>query len=246
MHSATGIYHVLLRGINRQNIFEDDQDRNLFLEILSDVKDTTGLVVHCYCLMSNHVHLLVEAVGEPLGATMKRIAVRYVVKFNAKYERVGHLFQDRFSSRPVEEERYVLAVVRYICQNPTKAGLCAHPGEYRWSSCQEYLGLRRGLTDSSVVLELFSRAPSGPREAFAQFLEEVTQDRFLDAGNVRKTDSQLREFMQTLCGFSSASGFQTLDAPTRNACLRQLKDEGFSQRQIARVTGVPFEVIRRN
>jgi REP element-mobilizing transposase RayT len=92
LKSATNWYHVILRGINKQNIFEDDQDRKYFIEVLNIVKDISKMRLYCYCLMSNHAHLLVETGQEELGESMKRIAARYVFRFNMRYERCGHLF----------------------------------------------------------------------------------------------------------------------------------------------------------
>ena len=122
--SESGIYHVILRGVNRQAIFEDDEDSEQFLDILEGCKAVSGFEVLAYCLMGNHVHLLMRVGKEPLSTIFRRIASKYVYWFNVKYDRVGHLFQERFKSEPVEDDAYLATVMRYIHNNPVKAGIC--------------------------------------------------------------------------------------------------------------------------
>ncbi len=137
------IYHVMLRGVNRQQIFEDEEDSVCFLDILAECKQISEFELYAYCLMGNHVHLLLKVQNEPLEQIMKRITTRYVYWFNAKYERSGHLFQDRFRSEPVENEQYLLTVLRYIHQNPVKSGICHAVADYEYSSYREYVGAVR-------------------------------------------------------------------------------------------------------
>ncbi|GAE47324.1 transposase [Mesobacillus boroniphilus] len=120
--SSSGIYHVMFRGVNRQDIFHDDDDRRRFLEILKKYKKKMGLQVYAWCLMSNHIHVLLKEGEESISATMKRVGVSYAVYYNWKYRTSGHVFQNRFNSEIVENDAYFLTVVRYIHQNPVKAG----------------------------------------------------------------------------------------------------------------------------
>jgi len=155
--SETCYYHVVVRGVARQTIFLDDEDKLRLLEILAVCKDISGFVLHGYCLMSNHFHLLLEQRAESLAQTMKRIETRYAMWFNRKYGRSGHLFQDRFSSEPVQADAYFLAALRYIHQNPVKAGIVSKPKDYRWSSMTDYLSASDGvldtLTDTVMALD---------------------------------------------------------------------------------------------
>jgi hypothetical protein len=153
-------------------------------------------------------------------------------------------FQERFKSEPVEDERYLLAVMRYICQNPVRAQLCSHPQDYRWSSYQEYLGFRSECTDTDVVLRLFNLAPHGQIRGFQEFVNENTTEQLLTERNKRRMDSELQKTMTTLCGTSSSAAFQNLEISTRDSCLRLLKREGFSLRQISRATGIPIGIVR--
>lgn len=149
--SVSGIYHIILRGINKQSIFSDEEDNQKFLQVLSECKQISGFKLYAYCLMGNHVHLLMKEEQEPIRLIFKRIGTRYVFWFNSKYNRVGHLFQDRFRSEAVEDERYFWAVLRYIHTNPEKAGICATPEQYRWSSYNAY-SKSDHITDTDFVL----------------------------------------------------------------------------------------------
>ena len=134
LHSQSSIYHVMLRGINKQQIFYDEDDRDYFLETLKRYKHISDFKLYAYCLMGNHVHLLIGEGKERLSGIFKRIGSSFVYRYNLKYERSGHLFQDRFKSEPVESDRYFMTVLRYILQNPVAAGLCSTPSEYQYSS----------------------------------------------------------------------------------------------------------------
>nr|WP_311774044.1 transposase [Metabacillus sp. KUDC1714] len=113
----------MLRGINRQTIFEDDEDKIKFLVTLKKYKEISKFQLYSYCLMDNHIHLLLKESGETISESIKRISSSYVYWYNNKYERCGLLFQERFKSENVENILYFLTVLRYIHQNPLKAGL---------------------------------------------------------------------------------------------------------------------------
>jgi REP element-mobilizing transposase RayT len=119
--SSSGIYHIILRGINRQSIFEDDEDRLTLLASLKRYKEISQCRIFAYCLMDNHVHILLQEIKEPIGMIIQRISSSYVMWYNRKHERCGHLFQERFKSEAVETDSYFLTVLRYIHQNPIKA-----------------------------------------------------------------------------------------------------------------------------
>lgn len=147
--SESGIYHVMLRGVNRDVIFLEEGDRHRFLAALMATKEASGCAVLAYCLMQNHVHLILQTVDEPIGATVKRLAVRYAGWFNRTYGRDGHFFQDRFRSVPVEDDIYFVALVRYVWCNPVVAGLVADPVDYPWNSCSPQSP--PGLADATIL-----------------------------------------------------------------------------------------------
>ena len=143
--STTGIYHVMLKGLDGRNIFLDDADRSIFMEKLNKARETGGFQLYAYCLMDNHDHLLIKE-GEDLGTSIKRITVGYVQLHNNKYGRTGHLFQNRFSSEAVEDDKYLMTVIWYIHRNPLKTGMVSRLKEYSWSSYQQIIQAYQGNT----------------------------------------------------------------------------------------------------
>lgn len=135
--SITGIYHIMLRGIDKRDIFLEDEDIIKFLENISNAKKICNFEIYGYCLMDNHVHMLMKEYEE-IGTSIKRIIVGYVGCHNKKYERTGNLFQNRYLSEPVTTEGYLLTVLRYIHQNPVKAKMVNNAQDYRWSSYYNY------------------------------------------------------------------------------------------------------------
>ena len=138
----------MLRGINRQTIFEDDEDREIFTDTVNAFRGENNYKVYTYCLMDNHVHLLLHKRNDSVSTAVKRIASRYVYWFNKKYDRSGHLFQGRFKSEVVEDDRYFLTVLRYIFQNPLKAVLAKDMDLCRMYvdfDCEPRLNVRTGF-----------------------------------------------------------------------------------------------------
>jgi REP element-mobilizing transposase RayT len=179
--SSTGYHHIMLRGINRRNIFESDQDKDYFLKSMYRAKEKSKFKVIGYCLMNTHVHLLLQE-SEEIGVSMKRITVSYVQWFNRKYNRVGHLFQNRYRSEPIEDERYLMAVLRYIHQNPIKAGIVKEASKYSWSSYNQYLNmynLNNYLIDGEITKAYFNS-----KKSFIEFHKEMNKENYMDYENI--------------------------------------------------------------
>ena len=240
--SRTNIYHVMLRGVNRQTIFEDNEDRHVFLTELQKCKEISGFTLYAFCLMPNHVHLLLKTNREPLEKVFRRLDTRYALWYNRRYERVGHLFQDRFRSENVEDERYFLTVLRYILQNPMKAGMERAPGTYRWSS---YLAYEKGIgriTDIQYAVDLV-----GQREELVNYLRETNEDQAMDENQhiSRLSDEHAKEMMKELTDCSSAADFQRLDDEVQKEYFARMYYQGMSERQISRLTGKQRRLIHR-
>ncbi|HCW03277.1 MAG TPA: transposase, partial [Clostridium sp.] len=154
--SSGDIYHVMLRGINRQLIFQDEEDSEYFIEVLAQCSAVSGFGLYASCLMGNHVHLLIHVKNEPLATIMTRIGVRYVTWYNTKYERIGHLFQDRYKSEAINDNTYFMTVLRYILNNPVKARICKNSAEYSLSSASSYFN-RNGITDTAFAEHISGR-----------------------------------------------------------------------------------------
>jgi REP element-mobilizing transposase RayT len=241
--SPTGVYHVMLRGINRQTIFEEDEDSERFLTILSECKDAASCRIIGYCLMGNHAHILIDYGDRPLGDFFRRVATRYASWFNKKYGRIGHLFQDRYRSEPIVDDRQLLTALRYIHQNPTKAGLCKQAEDYRLSSYHCYAG-SPGIVDTDLVLGLLSTDREQQGQAFKEFMLLDEDGVFIEDIPVHLTDRQCKEIIEDITGTTSATQFQALSRERRDDALRQMRKKGMSIRQIVRLTGVPFGVVR--
>jgi len=129
----SGIYHVTARGVARCEIFHDDSDRHRFLERLRRVVGELRWTCFSYCLMTTHYHLLVGGELEHLSKGMQRLQAPYAQQFNARYGRVGHLFQERFHAQVVRDERHLERTYEYIRNNPVAAGMCATAADWPWS-----------------------------------------------------------------------------------------------------------------
>jgi len=207
--SNTGIYHIIIRGINRQNIFEDDVDKEKFLETINHYKSISSYEIYSYCLMDNHIHLLIKEIEEPISTSIKRISGRYVYWYNVKYDRCGHLFQERYKSEVVEDEEYFLTVLRYIHQNPVKAGLTKNVGDYKWSSYREYIESAK-IVDRDFALDILSPQREKAIREYVEFMNRENQDKCLEyEERPRVTDDDIKKHFARL-GIINISDLQQL------------------------------------
>lgn len=183
--SNTGTYHIMLRGINRQTIFENDADKNRFIVILSEYNKSEKFRVFGYCLMDNHVHLLIQEGEDDISTVIKRISSSYVYWYNNKHERVGHLFQERFKSECVEDDNYFLAVLRYIHQNPVKAGMVTSIDKYNWSSYNDYIR-RTETIDFEYTFSFFSEDITSALKQFIIYMNNDNKVSFMDYNDFSK------------------------------------------------------------
>lgn len=250
--SKSGIYHIILRGANKQEIFHDDQDCVKFLQVLEAYKQRCDIKVFAWCLMNNHVHLLLKEGKEEISNTMKRIGISFVSYYNKKYRTIGPLFQDRFKSENVETNRYLLTVTRYIHQNPVKAGLVRQADAWKWSSCSGYYGVEyfpQGLLDYDLILSLFAHERTTAIDNFKLFNEQTNHEQCMQvySSTNRKTDNEARIEVKELLGRIEIAQVKSLPRQERNEMLRRIKKiDGISQRQIARILGVSESLVFRS
>ena len=166
-----GLYHVITRGNNRRRIFNHVSDYQKFLSLLTVQKSKLPFFLYAYCLMSNHVHLLIERQTATVGRIMQRLLTGYAQYYNRRYRRVGHLFQGRYKAILCESDRYLSELVRYIHLNPVRARMVNRPENYEYSSHRAYLGLEPpGVVDVDPVLRHFGAKKQLAREVFEQFV----------------------------------------------------------------------------
>lgn len=248
--AASGAYHIMVRGIDKMQLFRDDADCVQYLSCLDSVQQPDRFEVLAYCLMGNHVHLLVrtdKASAAGLETATKSLGVRYAAYYNRRYDRVGPLFQGRYKSQPVDTVGYFLRVLRYIHNNPVAAGLCAAPDAYQWSSWRDYFAPapdRLCAVRTEYALRL--RPLDWLREWHAQaepnargFLEDDT------ARPARLTDAAVTELIRTLadCRPHEAAGLP--EAKKESLFRALLYQEGCRVPQLSRLTGLPKGELRR-
>ena len=166
-----GLYHVITRGNDRQDVFHCPEDFQKFIALLAKQKDRSGFFLYAYCLMTNHAHLLLERQKETVGNIMQRVLTGYSQYYNRRYKRVGHVFQGRHKAILCESQTYLAKLVRYIHLNPVRARMVSAPEEYPYSSHQAYVGQEEpGIVDVDPVLRHFGSRREAAIRNFLEFM----------------------------------------------------------------------------
>jgi len=232
--------------VNHCHLFEEQEDYEKMLVLLATAKEDLPLLIHAYCLLSNHVHLLVQAPSsEDIAQAMRMVLGPYANWFNRKYLRSGALIANRYRSECVEDDRYLLALVRYIHQNPVAAGASRRIGDYRWSSYREYSTGTRLLTDTGFILAIFSEDPSRTVEEFKAFhsIIEPFEDALTD--KAIRVDGEIYLEVRSILKGAEPHTVTSLPRAERDDILACLRERGFSIRQIERVTGISRGIVAR-
>jgi len=263
------LYHVTTRGNARRAIFKSDSDRWRFLETLDDTTERHHWLVHAYCLMPNHYHLLVETPEGNLSAGMRRLNGVYTQKFNHRNQQIGHLFQGRFKAILVDKESYFLELCRYVVLNPVRAGLVDVPEDFAWSSYRALLGLAPSpeCLVKETVLGYFGREGRRAREAYRRFvrqgmgmkspLEEVQGqcllggeafvERHLTHFQGAGEDREISRAQKTFGRPSLEDLFSEADTRPRRhrAIVDAHREHCYTQQAIARHLGVHYSTVSR-
>jgi len=175
IHFPGAVYHVILRGNSRQDIFFDAGDRTRLFLLLQESTERFAYRVHAFCLMTTHIHLAIQVGTVPLSRIMQNIGFRYTQFINRKYQRSGHLFQGRYKSLLIDADSYLLELIRYIHLNPVRAGIVQCPEEYPWSSHSIYLGGPRPpwLTVDWALAQFAEQSDLAARR-FKTFVDQAT------------------------------------------------------------------------
>ena len=168
-----GLYHIITRGVDRQDIFHSPEDHRKFLALLSIQKEKLPFYLYAYCLMTNHIHLLLERRVDDIGKIMHRLLTGYGQYYNRRYRRVGHVLEGRHKAILCQSEGYLTKLVRYIHLNPVRAKMVTDAKDYRYSSHRAYLCLDpAGPADVDSVLRHFGSKKAKAREHYSRFMTE--------------------------------------------------------------------------
>lgn len=239
--SSLNLYHVVIKGCNEQRIFEDDKDRKKFLEILEASLNFSKSVLLAWCLMENHVHLLLYTPKENMAKCMMRLENLYARYFNRKMGRRGHLFHDRYFSSPIEDESYLLSTLKYIHQNPEHAHI-AKTQHYKWSSYKEYLGEQR-ICATEFLSKIFQNTKN--YVAFnlnSADLKNTSLDK--NANNHANLNSDMvQKIALEVMSSIRVDNLSRSTKEVRDFYVRKLKAKGLSIKQIQRLTGLGKKAI---
>ncbi len=236
--SSFGYLHVIERSIGAQALFKEEEDYRFYLSILERYAKESQVTIAAYCLMENHVHLLVRDRGDGTSLLMKKIGISYAAYFNRKYEHTGHLFYGRFLSEPVGTAVYLLTVFRYILNNPVEAEISAAE-DYPWSSYHLYAAAD-SFVDTSDIQEMIG----GGYEEFVRFMSIAVHENCMDYEN-RRNDRWARKQIKRLLETDNGASIKEMDRQSRTEALQILKEEGMSVRQIERLTGINRNTVQR-
>ena len=237
-----GYYHIVNRGVEQRDVFLDEEDFHTFEELLCNLTQEFDITLHNFCLMNNHYHLLIEIKKENLSKFMRQLGMSYSIYFNKKCKRVGHLWQGRYKSWYVTDEAYLYTLIRYIEQNPLKAGIVNDLKSYRFSSyryfvdkapvpkCLENAWLYENFGKNLDEIAEFVTAPVDMQE-----LKDINKASALviAADSVqKKTEEELVKII---------GSYETKQE--RNERILHAYEEGFSQHMIAHVVGISQQAV---
>jgi len=239
-----GYHHIINRGVNRCDIFNNDEDKEMFLQIFNKTATIHKVVLHDYCLMDNHYHLLIETTKENLSTLMRTLNANYAKYFNKKYTRSGHLFQDRYKSKYIISENYLYTLIRYIENNPLEASIRDKVSQYPYTlsyllfnhktyypCCNESLLIKEF---DITTLNEFLGEPLNQKEL--QYLKNKTEQKIYKLNNGIKI-SQLKDFQEHFYNISTK-----LD---RNLAIVNAYEDGYTQVSIATYLGLSTSLVSK-
>ena len=238
--SKSGFYHIVFRGINHQNIFEEEQDFEYMLEIFKKLKQEMQFEIHAYCLMTNHVHILLkENQTGDISTIIKRLLTKYVMKFNKKYQRSGALIGSRYKSKVVEVDEYFIPLIVYIHQNPLRAGIVKKLENYRYSSYCEYIGKRK-FVDINLSLEMLGK------KEWIKAHQQLVENKFQVEGRKKLSEEEIRQKILKDTDNIELQSIGILEKTERDRILQKLKKSGLSIREIERATGISRGIVAKS
>ena len=217
-------------------IKHDEEDYEYFISLLDRFKNISHYEIYAYCLMGNHIHILIKTPEEPLEKIFRRIGASFVYWYNLKYQRAGHLFQDRFKSEAVEDDSYFLTVLRYILRNPVKAGLCISPADYPYSNINDFLNEKKHSLPCDIS-----------EKELLEFITQDEDDSCMDVAEAPRkgvTESTAKELIRNEFGDVSPV-INSENRESTELSIQRLSEKGLSIRQLSRLTGISKSIIER-
>ena len=244
--SNSNLYHIIIKGNNDSLIFYDDMDRNVFLDRINLTKEEFKYKVYAYCLMSNHIHMVIDVSKENLSKAIQSLTIRYVSYFNKKYDQKGTFVQGRFKSKNIENQRYFLEVCRYVHRNPEKAGI-EKTSQYNWSSYREYVGKEKVIEKRTLMYYLNNNI-----EEFIKYtnkienIEEIMNYADFEL-STQLNDDEVVEIILKKLNLNSINEVTNFFRQKENLQkIKELKNiKKISQRQLSRTIGVNKKIIAK-
>jgi REP element-mobilizing transposase RayT len=234
-----------MRGNNKDYIFKHDCDKAFFMKYLKQIENDGLITVASWCLMDNHVHIVVKAEPDNLGIAFKRLNIKYAMMYHREHNTFGHVFQGRYMSKPIETEAYMLLVTRYIHQNPVKARMVESVDAYKWSSYKEYLS-----DDLNPSLSFIKALFNNSIEQYVKYHEEIDDREYME---IKEDQLKYREERSKNIITKYCNKYGIIDVKKING-HKEIFDEiindliensGMSLRNISRFIDVPFGTVQR-
>ena len=246
-YSKSHYYHVMVQGIAKERIFQDNKLKLFYLKRLKENAAQSGIEILAYCFMPNHAHFVIKCLDiQKLSTVMQQNNVAYALYYNSTLNRVGYVFRNRYRSEEIKDENSLLRCIVYVHCNPVKAGICKWPSEYQWSSWQEYMVNKEIITGARQILQEISRSIDNAREIFKKFHEVDVDEKWIDvieyegAGCV---DELIQDYSLTV-GKNIKEIIKNRDLLTDLVKHLQVKT-GISFREAARMLNVNRETLRK-
>jgi len=249
LYGNSKVYHIILKGIDDQNIFYDDRDRKIFLKQMSETKLEFNYIVYSYSLMGNHVHMVIKCQDVFLSKSIQSLLIRYVHYFNKKYNRSGPLVKNRFNSKAIENLQYFIDVCRYIHRNPENAGI-ELTQNYKWSSYQEYVGKAK-IINKKALLHYYDDDVNKFIEDTIKNINQNDVEDYIEYELIGKmNDDQLTEAIMNKFQIKEHSDvpafFKNKGGEELERCIQQIKNfQGINKTQVARVTRLGRSIVEK-
>lgn len=246
--SKTGFYHIMMRGINRERIFEKEAAKKEMLHTLATKIRETDVGIYAYCVMDNHIHLLLKSEPQELAVFMKKLNGSFAMYYNREQRRVGHVFQDRYKSERVEDEEYFWGVTRYIHLNPVKAHLTKNAEDYQWSSMKDFLlGKSDVLAKEALALKQDNFKDN---KSFLEMHEKEDMHIYLEIKEEldemkRAASYQLINITLAEHGVNKVVDLREQEEALETLLVRLAREVKLSYQEIAKLTGLSYSMVQR-